>query len=83
MPAPSAANPIADLTAWLVAHDAARLGLEASAPKACAALGGAEAIMDRSGGRMILRGWWAIHLDDATWSAIAEEQQAEYRGAYE
>ena len=81
MPAPSpAADPLADLTAWLAAHDAARLSLEASAPKACAELGGGEAIMDRCGGHMIRRGWWAVHLDDATWSVLAAEHQAQFRG---
>lgn len=84
MPAPSAVDPLADLTAWLLAHEAARVGLEAAAPAACAERGGAEAIMDRCGGHMIRSGWWAIHLDDATWSAVAEEQQAPYRaGGYE
>lgn len=86
MPAPSpTADPVAELVLTLAAYEQARADLEAAAPKATRSLGGAQAIMDRCGGRMLphAQGWWAVNLDDATWSAVAEEQQAEYRGAYE
>ena len=38
--------------------------------------------MERSGGEMRPHagGWWAVKLDDATWSALAAEQQAPFRG---
>lgn len=83
MPAPSQpADPIAELALTLAAYEAARADLEAAAPEACRSLGGAQAIMDRCGGQMRphSRGWWGIALDDATWSALAAQQQAPYRG---
>lgn len=80
MPAPSqASDPIAELAATLAAYDQAAEVLEATAPKACESLGGAEAIMDRCGGRMVRKGWWAVHLDDETWSQMAAEHQAQFR----
>ncbi len=86
MPAPlPTADPIAELTLTLAAYEQARLDLEASAPSASQSLGGAEAIMARCGGQMRPHagGWWGIDLDDETWSALAAEQQAPYRGGYE
>ena len=81
-PSPSKSDPLAELALTLGAHAAARLSLEASTPKASESLGGAEAIMDRSGGEMRPHagGWWAVKLDDETWSALCQEQQAPFRG---
>lgn len=76
-------NPLADLVAWLAAHETTRLALEASAPRACAANGGAESIMDRLGGHMIRRGWWSIDFrsaeGEAIWEQIAHEHQQQFR----
>jgi hypothetical protein len=86
VPAPSPSpDPIAELTLTLAAYEQARVDLEASAPSASRSLGGAEAIMARCGGQMRPHagGWWGIDLDDETWSVLAAEQQAEYRGGYE
>jgi hypothetical protein len=76
-------DPITELVATLAAYEQARLGLEATAPKAIESLGGSQAIMDRGDGRMIPGGWWVIALDDATWSALASEHQAQFRGECE
>ena len=82
MPSPSASDPLAELALTLAAYEQAAEALEASAPSASQSLGGAEAIMDRCGGQMRphARGWWAIQLDDETWSALAAQQQAPFRG---
>jgi membrane protein implicated in regulation of membrane protease activity len=81
VPSPSQSDPLAELALTLAAHEAARLSLEASAPSASQSLGGAEAIMGRFGGEMRPHagGWWAVNLDDATWSALCQDQQAPYR----
>lgn len=86
MPVPSpTADPIAELTLTLAAYEAARVDLQAAAPEACRSLGGAQAIMDRCGGRLRphARGWWGIQFDDATWEAVAAEQQQPYRSGVE
>ena len=82
VPSPTADDPIAALTLTVAAHEQAAEALEASAPSASQSLGGAEAIMDRCGGKMRPHagGWWAVDLDDATWSALCQEQQAPFRG---
>ncbi len=83
MPAPSpTADPVAELVLTLAAYEAARADLEASAPETCRTHGGAQAIMDLCGGQMRPHagGWWGIDLDDETWSQMAAEQQAPYRG---
>jgi hypothetical protein len=74
-------DPILELTLTLAAYEAACRALEAAAPEVCRSLGGAQAIMDRSGGGMRphARGWWGVDLDDETWSASAAEQQRPYR----
>jgi hypothetical protein len=84
VPSPSS-DPIAELAATLAAFEQAAEALEASAPKASESLGGSQAIMDRSGGEMRPHagGWWAVKLDDATWEALASEQQAPYRSGAE
>ncbi len=86
MPAPSqASDPIADLAMTLTAFEQAAEALEASSPSASQSLGGAEAIMARCRGEMRPHagGWWAVTLDDATWEALASEQQSPYRSGAE
>lgn len=85
MPSPSQSNPLAELALTLAAFEQAAEALEASAPSASQSLGGAEALMDRCGGEMRPHagGWWAVKLDDATWEALCQEQQAPYRSGAE
>ena len=86
MPAPSqASDPIAELALTLAGYEKAANDLEASAPSASQSLGGVQAIMDRCGGQMRPHagGWWAVNLDDATWSALAAQQQQPYRSGAE
>ena len=80
-----ASDPLAELALTLAAYEQAAEALHATAPSASQSLGGAEAIMDRFGGEMRPHagGWWAVQLDDATWSALAAEQQRPYRSGVE
>lgn len=81
MPSPSPSDPLAELALSLAAFEQTAEALEASAPSASQSLGGAEAIMDRFGGEMRPHagGWWAVNLDDETWEALCQEQQAPCR----
>lgn len=85
MPSPSPSDPLAELALTLAAFEQTAQALEASAPSASQSLGGAEAIMERCGGEMRPHagGWWAVKLDDATWEALAADQQAPYRSGVE
>lgn len=84
-PSPTSPDPLAELALTLAAYEAARVGLEAASPSASQSLGGAQAIMDRCGGQMCPHagGWWAVNLDDETWSALCQEQQQPYRSGQE
>jgi hypothetical protein len=81
VPSQSQSDPLAELALTLAAFEQAAEALEASAPSASQSLGGAEAIMERSGGEMRPHagGWWAVKLDDETWSALAAEHQSQFR----
>jgi len=64
----------------LRAHQHASVALDATAPDACARLGGAAAII--TNGRPVVSGggFWSWTADEETWQELAAEGQAEFRG---
>ena len=64
----------------LIAHRSAAQALEATAPVACARLGGASALI--ASGRPVVSGggFWSWAPDEDVWQELAAEGQAQFRG---
>lgn len=81
MPRERSNDPARDMLRDLRAADHLVRTLEATAPEAVAARGGAQSILERTPGRACAAGFWSLDMRDRldVWEAIAMEGQAEHR----
>lgn len=72
-------NPVSSILINLKAHRHAAEALAETAPIACEAYGGAEALI--AGGQPFVSGggFWRFTLDEEVWEALALEHQAQHR----